>query len=139
MRLFRSPWTYLAWLALILFQIWHELYPHPRSIADPWPTFSAVTYIIGSIFCIFLMFSIGRLISNALERAILTLFTVTFALSLIADLHALGHFHTALPSFRLVFLTINVIVVLLTGIRFVQALREPSTPGILSRTPASTE
>ena len=139
MRLFRSPWTYLAWLVLILFQIWRELYPHSRTIADPWPIFSAVSYAIGNIFCICLMFSLVRLISNALERAMLALFAVTFALSLVADVHTLGRFHTPLPSFRLVFLTIDTALALLIAVRFFQALRDPPQPGILSRTPNPAE
>jgi hypothetical protein len=139
MRLLRSPWSYLAWLLLFLFEIWHDLHPHLSSTANPSSTFHAVTLALGEIFCIGLMFSLAQATSNPLERAALGLLTIGFALSAVTDLHALGYFHTLLPSFRLVFLTINSLLALLTAIRFTQVLREPPTPGISSRDPTPTE
>jgi hypothetical protein len=139
MRLLRSPWAYLGWLTLFLFEIWHDLHPHVSMVAYPWPTFHAVTVLFGEIFCICLMFSLAGLTSDALERAALGLLAIAFALSTVVDLYKLSHFHTPPPSFRLVFLTLNAFLALLTAIRFIQVLREPPTPGILSRTPTHSE
>lgn len=100
MRLFRSPWTYLAWLALCLNSIWHELRPHAHPAATPWhPEFNAIVLILADALCIFFMFLFARLTSNALEKVGLALSAVAFALSAIIDLYTLGHFHTPLPSF----------------------------------------
>lgn len=134
MRLFRSPWTYLAWLALCLNSIWHELQPHAHPATTPWhPEFNAIVLILANALCICVMFSFVRLTSNALEKVSLALFAVAFSFSALIDLLTLGHFRTPLPSFRLVFLTINTLLALLTATRFAQVLREPPTPGILSR------
>jgi hypothetical protein len=127
MRLLRSPWAYLGWLTLFLFEIWHDLHPHVSMVAYPWPTFHALTLVFGEIFCICLMFSLAQSTSDALERAALSLLAIAFALSTVVDLHKLGHFRTPLPSFRLVFLTLNTLLALLTAIRFIRVLREPPT------------
>lgn len=132
-RLFRSPWTYFAWLAFVLFQIWHELHPLAHAVPDPWPTWDAATYAIGSAFCISFARSLARLTPHFLERIALVLFIMTFATSLGIQIHTLAHLQTSLPSFRPIFLAANSLLAGLTAIRLLQVFREPPMPGLLSR------
>ncbi|HEV2577783.1 MAG TPA: hypothetical protein VGU25_11290 [Acidobacteriaceae bacterium] len=86
-------------------------------------------------FAICLALGAAQLTSVLVERAALALLAIGFLLSMVVDLHSANLLHVPVPSFRLVFLTLNNLVALLLAIRFVQVLREPPLRGILSRTP----
>jgi len=85
------------------------------------------------------MVALARATSIALERTALGLFAVTFLLSGIADLHSTHLFDAPLPSFRFAYLILDLLLALLLAIRFVQVLREPPIPGILTRPVRSSE
>jgi hypothetical protein len=136
MRLFKTPWAYLFWLALFLDEIWHELHPRAHAQLPPWhPLFNRIVLTFAETFCFCLIFSLAKLTSDTVERAALAVLAIAFALSIVVDLHALANFHTPLPSFRLVFLVINTLLFLLTAIRFIQVLRERALPGKADPTP----
>jgi hypothetical protein len=140
MRLFKSPWAYLFWLALFLNEVWHDLRPHAHPPLPPWhPLFNGILFTCADIFLICLVAVFARLTTNALEKAALALVAISFALTAIVELHSTALRHIALPSFRFTFLALNTLLVFLTAIRFVQVLREPPQHGILSRMPTSSE
>jgi hypothetical protein len=129
MRLFKSPWPYLLWLALFLNQSWQELRPRAHPPLPPWhPLFNGIFFSFAEIFCLCFIFSIAKLTTNPLERAALALLSIAFALSTVIDVHALARIQAPLPPLRLVFLTINTILVLLTAIRFIQVFRDRPLP-----------
>lgn len=140
MRLFKSPWAYFFWLALFLDEIWHELRAGHHPPLPPWhPLFNGISFACANIWLIFLTVVFARLTTNALEKAALALVAISFALTGISELRSTGLFHIAIPSFRLLYVSLNALLALLTAIRFVEVLREPPASGILSRSSPSTE
>ena len=134
MRLFKSPWAYLFWLALFLREIWHDFRPPPHPPLPPWhPLFNGILLGCANLWLICMMAVFARLTSNALERAALAILAISFAITSLAEFHSAGLVRFPLPSFRLVYLSLNVLLALLTAIRFTQVFREPPAPGLLSQ------
>jgi hypothetical protein len=130
-RLFRSSWPYLGFFALCGYDAWHRAFPHPHPPLTPWhPIYSQAVFIGSDIFCICLMVVLTRQTSIALDKAALALFALTFLLSVIADLHSTRLVTAPLPSLRLVYLVLDLLLALLLAIRFVQVHREPPIRGI---------
>ena len=140
MRLFRSSWTYLGFFFLFAYPAWRSAYPRPHPPSIEWhPVFFGIEFALVNTFAICLAIGAARLTSVPIERAALALLAIAFVLSLVVDLHSAGLLHLPLPSFRLFYLPLNTLLALLLAIRFIQVLREPPTPGILSRTPIASE
>jgi hypothetical protein len=140
MRLFRSRWTYLGCFALYAYPAWRSAYPRPHPPSIEWhPVFFGIEFAIINTIAISLVIGAARLTSIVTEKAALALVVITFALSIVVDLHSANLLRLPTPSFRLVYLPLNTLIALLFAIRFIQVLREPPAPGILSPAPATSE
>ena len=140
MRLFRSRWTYLAFFAMFAYTAWRSAYPHNRQPSIEWhPGFFGIEFAAINALAICLVIAIARITPVVIERAAQALCVVALCLSIVVDLHSAKLLNLPIPSFRLVFLPLNTLLALLFAIRFVQILREPPLPGILSRSAARTE
>lgn len=134
MRLFRSPWPYLGFVALFAYDAWHDVHPRLHTPSTPWhPVFSGIEFAVANAFCICLVFGAARLTSIGIERAALALLAIEMVPSIAADLYSANLLHLQMPSFRLVNLTLNTLLAAILATRFIQVLREPPAPGILSQ------
>lgn len=140
MRLFRSRWTYLGFFFLTAYDAWRSAYPRTHALSIEWhPILFGIEFAAVNAFAICLVLHFSRLTPVIIEKAALALVAIALAVSVVVDLHSARLLHSPVPSFRLVYLPLNILIALILATRFIQVLREPAQPGILSRTHAINE